>query len=411
MNPLYNFGIWAYKTAVRIASVRNRKARAMLNGQQETLDILSKLPAASERIWVHAASLGEFEQGRPLIELIKRDRPQAQVILSFFSPSGYEVRKNYPLADAVVYLPFDLPRNVTRFLDAAKPTMAIFIKYEFWGNYLSELKRRGIATYIISAIFRDSQMFFKSWGGEFRKMLTCFNTIFVQDENSRELLHGIGVDNVMVTGDTRFDRVAAVRDNARSIEVVEQMLDGGPLTIVAGSSWEPDEDLLIPYFNTHPNVTLIIAPHEFDRERLGQMLSRIKRPAGLYSMTSVADAAHLDCLIIDTFGLLSSLYRYGDIAYVGGGFGTGIHNINEAAVYGIPVVFGPRYQKFREAVDLVEAGGAITVSDQASFNAALDTLTTDAAARRERGTIARDYIQSHLGATQAVYSHIFPAEE
>lgn len=408
MDLIYNLGIQAYKAAVRIASTRNSKARLMLQGQARTMTTLRDAIRWQEKnIWIHASSLGEFEQARPLIEMIKNEQPQARIVLSFFSPSGYEVRKNYPLADVVCYLPFDLSGNVKSFLNVVNPSMAIFVKYDFWGNYLMELKRRNIPTYIISAIFRPEQIFFSPWGGMFRKMLKCFNTLFVQNEASQQLLAGIGIDRVTVAGDTRFDRVASVRDAAREFPLIEQFAASAPHTLVMGSSWEPDEDIVIPYFNAHPQMKLIIAPHEFDRERLLAIMGRIKRKVVLYSLLTAEQAAQADCIIIDSFGLLSSLYRYGTMAYVGGGFGAGIHNINEAAVYGIPVIFGPRYEKFREAHDLIACHGAFTINDASGFEHIMNDLLTGDAHLHDAGANAARYISQNLGATATIYSHIF----
>lgn len=409
MDLFYNLGIRAYKAAVRIASIKNRKARLMLHGQAHTM---AKLQQAIKRdgqgyIWIHASSLGEFEQARPLIEMIKKKQPQARIVLTFFSPSGYEVRKNYDMADVVCYLPFDLSGNVKRFLNAVQPTMAIFVKYDFWGNYLMELKRRHIPTYIISAIFRPTQAFFRPWGGMFRKMLECFTTLFVQNEESRSLLEGIGINNVTIAGDTRFDRVATVCNAAREFPLIEQMVKDAQFTMVMGSSWEPDEDIVIPYFNAHPEMKLIIAPHEFDRQRLLALMARIKRKTALYSSLTARDAAHTQCLIIDSFGLLSSLYRYGQVAYVGGGFGTGIHNINEAAVYGMPVIFGPRYDKFREAHDLIACQGAFAINGADDFTQLMDRFIADDEHLKSTGRNAAAYIRSNLGATATIYSHIF----
>ncbi|MBR5639731.1 MAG: 3-deoxy-D-manno-octulosonic acid transferase, partial [Muribaculaceae bacterium] len=304
-------------------------------------------------------------------------------------------------------LPFDLPYNVKKFLDLVKPSMAIFVKYEFWGNYLSTLKRRGIPTYIISAIFRPRQIFFRPWGGIFRKMLKCFDTLFVQNEQSRELLAKIGIDNVVVAGDTRFDRVADVRAAAKEFPLVAKFVENAKFTLVMGSSWPPDEDIVIPYFNNHREMKLIIAPHEFDRHRLHVLMSKLSRPARFYSEATPQNVANADCLIIDSFGLLSSLYRYGQAAYVGGGFGAGIHNINEAAVYSIPVIFGPKHHKFQEASDLIALDGAMSIHDADSFSAAMDPLLENKPLRLKCGQTAGNYIQSHLGGTQLIYDMLF----
>ena len=410
MDPIYNLGVAAYRNAVRFAAgpLRNGKAKLLLRGQRRCFRTLQrKLDPNGGYIWIHASSLGEFEQGRPLIEMIKRDQPDARILLTFFSPSGYEVRKNFSMVDAVVYLPFDLSKNVKKFLDLVKPSMAVFIKYEFWGNYLSALKQRGIPTYIISAIFRPGQIFFRPWGGMFRKMLKCFDTLFVQNEQSRELLAGIGVENVVVAGDTRFDRVADVRAAAREFPLVAKFVENAKFTLVMGSSWPPDEDIVIPYFNAHREMKLIIAPHEFDRHRLHVLMSKLARPARFYSEATLKNIENADCLIIDSFGLLSSLYRYGQTAYVGGGFGVSIHNINEAAVYGIPVIFGPKYHKFQEAKDLIELDGAMSIHDADSFSAAMDPMLENEPLRLQCGKTAGDYIQSHLGGTKIIYDMIF----
>ncbi|MBO4870997.1 MAG: 3-deoxy-D-manno-octulosonic acid transferase [Muribaculaceae bacterium] len=410
MDPLYNFGIRAYKAAVKLASHKNNKAKLMVKGQAQTFEHLrQRLDPAGGYIWIHSSSLGEFEQARPLIEMIKTRNPEARIVLSFFSPSGYEVRKNYDLADAVCYLPFDLIHNVKRFLDIVKPSVAIFVKYEFWGNYLMELHRRHIPTYIISSIFRDGQIFFRPWGGMFRKMLRCFDTLFVQDEESRQLLADINITNVVVAGDTRFDRVVTVRDSAREFPLIQEFASNAKFTLVMGSSWQPDEDIVIPYFNAHPDMKLIIAPHEFDKERLLSIMGRIDRKTVLYTHAHKGQMASCDCLIINTFGLLSSLYRYGQVAYIGGGFGSGIHNINEAAVYGMPVIFGPNYHKFREAHELIACEGGFTISDAEQFATIMDKFVSSTEELQRCGNIAANYIQSHLGATQRIYTSIFGA--
>ena len=408
MDPLYNLGIATYRNAVRLAATSNSKAKLLMRGQRRCFRTLHrKLDPAGGYIWVHASSLGEFEQGRPLIEMIKREKPDSRILLTFFSPSGYEVRKNFSMVDTVVYLPFDLPGNVKRFLDMVKPSIAIFVKYEFWGNYLQTLKRRGIPTYIISAIFRPKQIFFRPWGGMFRKMLKCFDMLFVQNEQSRELLASIGIDNVMVAGDTRFDRVADVQAAAREFPLVSKFVEKAKFTLVMGSSWPPAEDIVIPYFNAHREMKLIIAPHEFDRHRLHVLMSKISRPARFYSEATPKNIEKADCLIVDSFGLLSSLYRYGQTAYVGGGFGLGIHNINEAAVYGIPVIFGPKHHKFQEATDLIACDGAMSIHNADEFAAAMDPMLENEPLRLKCGKAAGDYIQAHLGGTRIIYDMIF----
>lgn len=408
MDFLYNTGISLYKLGVRAASLKNHKAKQLLEGQARTFSYLKeRLTPGTRYIWIHAASLGEFEQGRPLIEMIKAKQPDAHIVLSFFSPSGYEVRKGYNMVDAVVYLPFDLPENVDKFINLVNPQMAIFIKYEFWGNYLKTLKRRGIPTYLVSAIFRPGQVFFKPWGGMFREVLSCFTTMFVQNAASRTLLNKIGFNNVEVAGDTRFDRVADVRNAAKDFPVVERFVSNSKFILVAGSSWQPDEDIIVPYFNSHPGMKLILAPHEFDKERLDALLAKFKRPVSLYSCASADEMEQCDALVVDCFGILSSLYRYGQVAYVGGGFGAGIHNVNEAAVYGMPVVFGPNHKKFREATDLIACGGGFAIDGDEAFAKVMDKMLSNKAFLEKSGTIADKYIQSHLGATDFVYANIF----
>ncbi len=383
----------------------------MLAGQQHTIEILkSKLVAGRKYVWIHAASLGEFEQGRPLIERIRKNRPDLGVVLTFFSPSGYEVRHNYPQADAVCYLPFDIPGKVNEFLDILNPEMAIFVKYEFWGNYLQELKRRNIPKYLISAIFRDSQPFFKWWGGTFRNMLKCYSTIFVQDRDSQKRLKAIGINNVKVTGDTRFDRVTDILKTTCDIPAIDRYKRSAPFMFIAGSSWEPDEDVYIHWLNSHDDVKAIIAPHEFNDERINTLRKRINGTVLLMSELDSAtdeEIASAKAIIINCFGLLASLYRYADVAYVGGGFGESIHNINEAAVYGIPVLFGPKHQKFKEARDLIAANGAKEVTDAKSFETAIETLRTNPELKNECGHNAGEYIRQNIGASDKVYDSIF----
>lgn len=415
MNPLYKAGIALFGAGLKLASMRSEKISEMLRGQRQTLATLGQIrrEVAPEGfdVWFHAASLGEFEQGRPLIERLRREQPQLKILLSFFSPSGYRVRRDYPGVDAVVYLPVDSLSNVRAFLDAAAPRKAFFIKYEFWGNYLCELRRRSIPTYIISAIFRPGQRFFRPFGGMWRRLLGYFDHLYVQDEASRSLLAGIGIDCVTVAGDTRFDRVTDIMNTHKPLPAaVAELAAGDEFTLVCGSTWQPDEDLIIPWFKKYPQLRLIMAPHEFDRRRVDNLLERLGRSESCCLSSLKADEplpAGCRALVIDSFGLLSSLYGVADVAYVGGGFGAGIHNINEAAVYGIPVIFGPKYQKFREAFDLIEAGGAFSVADKTAFDRVMDQLLDDAAARKAAGKAAGDYIARSIGATDIIYNDIF----
>ena len=427
MNPLYNAGVALYRCAARVAALKSTKVRHMLSGQEETLKRLAafrrELAPEGFYLWIHAASLGEFEQGRPVIEALLEKHPDAKVLLTFFSPSGYEVRCGYDPRVAVVYLPFDTPSLVSAFLDAAAPRKAIFVKYEFWGNYLSQLRRRNIPVYLISSIFRPGQIFFRPWGGIFRDMLRSFTHIFVQEEDSRKLLEGIGITNVTVAGDTRFDRVSTIRRNGHRIPPVEIFCNsrpGSPMLVV-GSSWEKDEDVYVDELRKRPDIRAIIAPHEFDKNRLAAMRRRLGSDetmllSDFFRINSKSPehaakvAEKLRYMIVDSFGMLSSLYRYADAAYVGGGFGVGIHNINEAAVYGIPVAFGPNNGKFVEARELCACGGGICVRSAADMGAFLDKILTDKQFTADAGKAAGNYIASKVGATSIVMRSIFNIE-
>lgn len=409
---LYTGAIQLYALTVSAVAPFHKKARLMRAGQAQTAAILrEKIDRQAKYIWFHASSLGEFEQGRPMIEQIRKTHPEYKILLTFFSPSGYEVRKNYAGADVVCYLPFDTPGRVDQFLDLANPAMAIFIKYEFWGNYLHTLQRRGIPVYIISAIFRREQLFFQWFGKPYRKMLNCFNHLFVQDERSKALLEEYGIHNVTVAGDTRFDRVIDVYHQAKQIPVVERFVKGTdgqqpPFVFVAGSSWPEDEAIFIPYFERHPGMKLIIAPHEIHEGHLKSIEARLHRPTIRLSQATAQNVADKDCLIVDSFGLLSSLYRYGQIAYIGGGFGAGIHNTLEAAVYGMPVLFGPRFQKFKEAKDLIAVGGAFTFDNAPTFASRMDTLLSTPEALQQSSQAAGHFVQSHGGATAIILKEI-----
>ena len=408
---MYSLIIHLYAFFIKLISPFHKKARLMRLGQWKTNGILrEKIDRNAKYIWFHASSLGEFEQGRPLIEKIKAEHPECKILLTFFSPSGYEVRKNYGGADVVCYLPFDTPYRVKKFLDLSKPVMAIFIKYEFWDNYLSELKRRNIPVYIVSAIFRKEQLFFKWYGGMYRKVLSYFTHIFVQDDASRELLSKYGVTNVSVFGDTRFDRVQDVYKNTKQIPMVELFVNNNrsdnQLTMVAGSSWQQDEEVYLNYFNEHPELKLIIAPHEIHKDHLMHIESMLKRPSIRLSEATEKDIKGKSCLIVDSFGLLSSIYRYGDLAYIGGGFGAGIHNVLEAAVYGIPVIFGPKYQKFKEASDLFQVGGAFSITDEKTFESKMEELSTYRDLLEAAGAAAGDFVKSNIGATNRIISSI-----
>ena len=407
MNILYTFSLHIYALSMEIASFFMRKARMTRLGQWHTNGILrEKIDRNARYIWFHAASLGEFEQGRPMMEMLRVRHPEYKILLTFFSPSGYEVRKNYDGADVICYLPFDTPYKVKKFLNLAHPVMAILIKYEFWLNYLSELKRRHIPVYLISAIFRRYQLFFRSYGKWYLQILLCFERLFVQDQASAELLAEHGVTHVSVCGDTRFDRVLAVQRQAQLLPMVENFIADGRPSFVAGSTWQQDEDLLLAWFNAHPEIKLILAPHEIHRAHLMDIESKLHRPSIRLSETNDQPVSDKDCLIIDSFGLLSSVYRYGRIAYVGGGFGKGVHNTLEAAVYGIPVLFGPNCRKFREAKELLTLGGGFCVTDEASLERRMNEWIACPEACREAGRKAGHYVQENTGVTEKILREI-----
>ena len=401
---MYTLAIYLYLLCVKVAALFHKKARLMVNGHRNTWRLLRSMPKG-EYYWFHAASLGEFEQGRPLMERLRRQHPEARILLTFFSPSGYEVRKNYDGADVVCYLPFDTPFNARRFVRMVQPKMVFLIKYEFWRNYIACLHHRGVPVYSVSSIFRPDQVFFRWYGRKYARCLRRVTHFFVQNEASRTLLARLGITDVTIVGDTRFDRVIDIREAARPLPLVERFA-GTYRVLVAGSSWGPCEDLIIPYFNTHPNLKLVLAPHVVSADHLAEIERKLERPGVRYSEATPKSVAEADCLIIDCYGLLSSIYRYATVAYVGGGFGVGIHNVPEAAVYGCPVLIGPNNRKFREAQDLLAAGGCIEVTDAATFAAAMDRFLGDRHALAEAGEAAGRYIHSNAGAADAIYAEI-----
>ncbi len=362
------------------------------------------------KVWIHAASLGEFEQARPIIERIKRERPEMVVVVTFFSPSGYEIRKNYPLADYVFYLPADSQGNVMRFLDAVRPDVAIFIKYEFWLNYLNELRRRAIPTYLVSAIFRPSQVHFRPWGLMWRRALDAYNTIFVQDSASKSLLEGVGYNRSIVAGDTRFDRVAEIARNVKRIPTIERFAFEAPL-FVAGSTWGKDEELLIELINANPDIRFVIAPHEMEEARMRHLENCIRGGVIRYTRSNESsDFSHVQVMILDTIGLLSSVYSYARWAYIGGGFGVGIHNTLEAATFGLPIAFGPNYHKFREACDMIARGAATSIASYSELNSWFTTIKKGEALQKASSS-ARDYTKEHCGATDTIMGVIFSSED
>ena len=401
---MYNIAIYLYGLGVFIYSLFNEKVRKMWRGEHESFRIIrERLDPNAKYIWFHAASLGEFEQGRPLMERIRATHPEYKILLTFFSPSGYEVRKDYKGADIVCYLPLDTVNNARRFLRTVRPVMAFFIKYEFWYNYLHVLKHRCVPTYSVSSIFRRDQIFFKWYGRDYARVLSCFTTFFVQNEESKLLLGTIGIKNAVVVGDTRFDRVLQIKEASKQLPLVEAFVSNAEHVFCAGSSWQPDEEIFIPYFNGRSDWKLIIAPHVIGGEHLAQMMQLLKgRRVTRYTQTNPEEAAKADVLIIDCFGLLSSIYRYAQVSYVGGGFGAGIHNTLEAGVWGIPVIFGPNNKRFAEAQGLLKCKGGFEIKDVNDFTTLMVHLESEPALLEKSGKAAADYVKSLSGATEKI---------
>lgn len=417
---IYNIVIYFVLWGIAIASLFNEKVRKMWRGEREAFKILKqKVDPNAKYIWFHAASLGEFEQGRPLMERIRKDYPQYKILLTFYSPSGYEVRKNYEGADIICYMPVDTRLNAIRFLRLVRPVMAFFIKYEFWSNFLHILKHRNIPTYSVSSIFREDQVFFKWYGRNYAGVLKCFTRFFVQNEESKRLLEGIGITAVDVVGDTRFDRVLQIKEAAKQLPICEAFRTGVASSqsadvphhdfkvFVAGSSWPPDENIFIPFFNEHKDWRLLIAPHVIAEEHLKLILSLIKdKKVVRYTQTTPEEAAEADVLIIDCFGLLSSMYNYGDVAYIGGGFGVGIHNTLEAAVWNMPVIFGPNNKKFQEAQGLLKSGGGFEINTYEDFSGLMSSLMNDETFLKQAGDKAGAFVAHLAGATEKVLASV-----
>ena len=426
---IYNIVIYFVLLGIAIASLFNEKVRKMWRGEREAFKILKqKVDPNAKYIWFHAASLGEFEQGRPLMERIRKDYPQYKILLTFYSPSGYEVRKNYEGADIICYMPVDTRLNAIRFLRLVRPVMAFFIKYEFWSNFLHILKHRNIPTYSVSSIFREDQVFFKWYGRSYANVLKCFTRFFVQNEESKRLLEGIGITDVDVVGDTRFDRVLQIKEAAKHLPICEAFRKGVAVSssssalssfdaekesrpdfkvFVAGSSWPPDEEIFISFFNEHKDWRLLIAPHVIAEEHLKLILSLLKNKKVVrYTQTNPEEAAKADVLIIDCFGLLSSMYNYGDVAYIGGGFGVGIHNTLEAAVWNMPVIFGPNNKKFQEAQGLLKSGGGFEITNYESFEGLMNSMINDPAFLKQAGDKAGAFVASLSGATGKVLAKV-----
>lgn len=417
---IYNIVIYFVLWGIAIASLFNEKVRKMWRGEREAFKILKqKVDPNAKYIWFHAASLGEFEQGRPLMERIRKDNPQYKILLTFYSPSGYEVRKNYEGADIICYMPVDTRLNAIRFLRLVRPVMAFFIKYEFWSNFLHILKHRNIPTYSVSSIFREDQVFFKWYGRSYAGVLKCFTRFFVQNEESKRLLEGIGITAVDVVGDTRFDRVLQIKEAAKQLPICEAFRTGVASSqsadvphhdfkvFVAGSSWPSDENIFIPFFNEHKDWRLLIAPHVIAEEHLKLILSLIKgKKVVRYTQTTPEEAAEADVLIIDCFGLLSSMYNYGDVAYIGGGFGVGIHNTLEAAVWNMPVIFGPNNKKFQEAQGLLKSGGGFEINTYEDFSGLMSSLMNDETFLKQAGDKAGAFVAHLAGATDKVLASV-----
>lgn len=407
MIVLYSVLLRIYFILVLVASISNEKAKKWIRGRRGIFKKLrTQIPQGENIVWFHCASLGEFEQGRPVIEAYRKKYPSHKILLTFFSPSGYEIRKNYEGADYIYYLPLDTYYNAKRFINIVKPQAAIFVKYEFWYFYLQALRRNSIPTYVISAIFRPNQAFFRWYGGMFRKMLKGYKQLFVQNQSSSDLLSTIGVSNVTISGDTRFDRVAAIAENVKQLPIVESFV-GDSFALIAGSTWPDDEQLLAQLVNEVSDLKIVIAPHEIGESHIQEILGRLEgKNVVRYTQADAISVQDAQVLIVDTIGILSSVYRFGKIAYIGGGFGVGIHNTLEAATFGLPIVFGPNYQKFQEAKDLVALGGAFSIQNYNQLNEVIcrlmkNTLTLDGASQ-----VSGRYIAENVGATAKIMQHL-----
>ncbi|HBL79180.1 MAG TPA: 3-deoxy-D-manno-octulosonic acid transferase [Aequorivita sp.] len=408
MHTIYNLSIHLASFGLRIVALFNKKMKLFVNGRKDVFEILQqKISSEDKTIWFHCASLGEFEQGVPIMEAIKKQRPDHKIVVSFFSPSGFEVKKNTPLADAVVYLPMDIRANAKKFLAAVRPTMALFVKYEFWPNYLFELQKKNVLTYLVSGVFRKDQIFFKSYGGFMRKALQSFDHFFLQDENSEELLKNIGFSNVTVSGDTRFDRVSHQIEMDNTLKFAEDF-KGNSLCIVCGSTWPEDEVVLLDYINAAPeNVKFIIAPHKIEADKISDFTSKIVKKTVLHSNKDEVNISDYDVLIIDCIGLLSKLYSYADIAYVGGAMGsTGLHNILEPATFGVPIVIGKNYDEFPEAIRLRDLAGLFSIRNAPECSETLNKLVANKDFRTKTGMISGHFVNKNTGATAKIMRHI-----
>ena len=414
---MYNVIIYLYQLGVIITSLFSEKVRKMWRGERDAIRVLrQQIDPDAQYVWFHAASLGEFEQGRPLMEELRRQHPEYKILLTFFSPSGYEVRKNYQGADIICYLPLDTITNARRFLRTIRPVMAFFIKYEFWYNYLHILKHRGIPVYSVSSIFRPGQVFFRWYGRQYAHVLKCFTRFYVQNDISRELLNTIGIHEVSVVGDTRFDRVLQIKEAARQLPLIEQF-KGNAKCFIAGSSWQPDEEIFIPWLNEHPEWKVIIAPHVIGEDHLLQIekllegrkvvrYSKLSENSDCNATLARRELSDADVLIIDCFGLLSSIYHYADVTYVGGGFGVGIHNTLEAAVWDVPVIFGPNNERFQEAQGLKACGGGFEIQGADDFRRIMQGFIDRPETMAEAGRQSGLFVQQMTGATRKILNDV-----
>jgi len=408
MKWLYNLGILGYYLLLKIVSIRNEKARKWIEGRKDIFKRLRETIPQGERIlWFHASSLGEFEQGRPVIEAIRKLKPEYKILLTFFSPSGYELRKNYPHADYIFYLPLDTKKNAAQFIDIVRPEKVFFIKYEFWYHYLTQLKEAGISTYIFSALFRPSQVFFRPWGKWYLKAIRSYEHIFVQNQESFDILQKHGFRNVSISGDTRLDRVGEIADVTPRLDKLEYFC-GSHKAIIAGSTWKEDEDLFLPYLNKcNSGQKFVIAPHEVNPQSLERICNALEKPYVFYSTATREELIKAEVLIVDGYGYLVSIYRYGLLAYVGGGFTSGIHSILEPAVFGLPVIFGPDYEKFQEAHDMLDLGGATCITNYEDLETQIDSYRTNPEKLHRASDIARGYVNKNRGASKEIVSYLF----
>jgi 3-deoxy-D-manno-octulosonic-acid transferase len=405
---IYNIVVLVAAQAVQFLAFFSPKMKQFVVGRKNLYSILKdKINPGDKTIWFHAASLGEYEQGLPVMEAIKLQFPSHKIVLTFFSPSGFEVRKNNSLANVTVYLPLDSQSNAKRFLELVQPEMVFFIKYEFWPNYLNEIKKKKIRAFLISGIFRKNQAFFKWYGGFYRNALQAFEYFFVQNENSKELLESIGFNNVKISGDTRFDRVATILDRDNTLEYIKEFKNDLPMMVV-GSSWPLDDEIIVSYINsTSKKVKFIIAPHNIKENQINSLKSKIQKKVGLFSEKEKIDLVDCDVFIVDTIGILTKIYSYATIAYVGGGFGNpGVHNILEPATFGIPILIGPNFTHFAEAIELVSLGGCTSISNQKEFEEITDFLIENASVRKAEGLVCEGYVRQNEGATQRILNHI-----